>query len=339
MENDKTKNSENLDFDNFKKQIYFKNGNKDVHYTFEQLKIKGNLYKTDLIWYEGLERWTKVSDIFELSSIALSRPPLTKKEKNLEYLKKSLKPSLIIYTLFSVILGIFAGLIEKNQYEDFFREIKANEIANEKEDIQRYGIDYKTNPNLNSNGFSYVRENEIYLTRKDGTRYTRWVTYLVGRGIDQEQVSYNNNFKFLFRPYIAILKNAYLSKDERENVGLLLSNFVFSSLVTNLLIIPFIIFGYFIKSKKENTSDEEFNSKIKKQKNEQKIANSQSYKKLKNLFETGFLTKEEFESKVKNINLIDIDNERIRRQDKNVEYILLSIVVIGIILLIISNVK
>lgn len=210
MITEKTTNSENLNFDNFKERIYFKNSKKDVHYTFEQLKIKGNLYTTDLIWFEGLKNWTKVNEINELSYIALSKPPLTEKEKNILCFKNSLKPSIIFYTIFSVALGIFAGLLEKNQYESFFKETNANEIKNDKEDIQRFGYDYKTNPNLNSGGFSYVRNNEIYVTREDGTQFTRWSSYLVGRGIDQEQVSYNENHKFLFRPYKAIIKHANL---------------------------------------------------------------------------------------------------------------------------------
>jgi hypothetical protein len=251
--------SENLNFDTFKERIYFKNGKKKVHYTFDQLMIKGNLYTNDLIWFEGLKNWTKVSEIEELSSIALSEPPLTQTEKNILCFKKSLKPSLLIYLVLSLFLGISAGFLEKYQYDIFFAEVNANSIENQKEDdelnakYRREYPDYQNNINESKPSFSSysnMHENEVYATNDDGTRFTRWSSYLAVRGTDQEQISYNQSYKFLFRPYKAIIKHANLSREERENMGLLIFNFTLSALVSNLLLLPFLILIYFFRNKR-----------------------------------------------------------------------------------------
>lgn len=259
MIQEKVIKSENLNFDNFKERVYFKNGKKKDHYTFDQLKIKGNLYTNDLIWFEGLKNWTKVSEINELSSIALSEPPLTQREKNILSFKKALKPSLSIYLIFSLFLGVSAGFLEKYQYDIFFEEVNTNSIKNQKEEDElnaKNRIDYpEYQNNINESkpsfeSYSNMRSNEVYVTNEDGTRFTRWSYTLSTRGTDQEQVSYNESHKFLFRPYKAIIKHANLSKEERENIGLLLSNFTLSALVTNLLLLPFLILVYFFKNKK-----------------------------------------------------------------------------------------
>ena len=260
MIQEKVIKSENLNFDNFKERVYFKNGKKKDHYTFDQLKIKGNLYTNDLIWFEGLKNWTKVSEINELSSIALSEPPLTQREKNILSFKKALKPSLSIYLIFSLFLGVSAGFLEKYQYDIFFEEVNTNSIKNQKEEDElnaKNRIDYpEYQNNINESkpsfeSYSNMRSNEVYVTNEDGTRFTRWSYTLSTRGTDQEQVSYNESHKFLFRPYKAIIKHANLSKEERENIGLLLSNFTLSALVTNLLLLPFLILVYFFKNKKK----------------------------------------------------------------------------------------
>jgi hypothetical protein len=262
MIKEKTINSESLNFDKFKGQIYFKNGKKDIHYTFEQLKIKGNLYTTDLIWFEGLKKWTIVNEINELSSIALSKPPLTEKEKYILSFKESIKPSLIFYVIFSIILGIATGFLERHQYITFIDEITNNCKQNiEREDeIKRKNqkfiteLNQKNDFNLSENkidfsSYSDMPSNEIYATNKDGSRFTRWRSVLAIRGTDQEQISYNHDSKFLFRPYQAIIEHANLSKKERENISLLLFNFVLSALVTNLLFLPILSLVYFFKIK------------------------------------------------------------------------------------------
>jgi hypothetical protein len=251
--------SESLNLDDFKERIYFKNGKKKEYYTFDQLRIKGNLYTNDLIWFEGLKNWTKVSEINELSSIALSEPPLTKREKNNLCIKKALKPSLSIYLIYSLILGISAGLLEKYQYDIFFKEVNENSNRHQKEDDElneknrREFGEFPNNINDSKpsfTGYSNMHQDEIYVTNDDLTTFTRWSSYLPERGTDQEQISYNKSHKFLFRPYKAIIKHANLSSEERENIVLLLSNFTSSALVTNLLLLPFLILIYFFKNKK-----------------------------------------------------------------------------------------
>jgi hypothetical protein len=257
-------NSENLNFDYFKEQIYFKNGKKDVYYTFDQLNIRGNLYNNDLIWFEGLKNWTKVSDIIELSSIALSKPPLTEKEKNILFFKNSIKPSIIFYLIFSLILGTTAGFLEKYQYDKFIDEINYNYKKNiEREDEikrenQKIISKWRESSNFNFSenkidfsSYSDMPSNEVYATNKDGSRFTRWKSVLAIRGIDQEQISYNYTHKLIFRPYKAIIEHTNLSKDERENIGLLLFNFVLSALVTNLLLLPFLILIVFLRNKRK----------------------------------------------------------------------------------------
>lgn len=241
--------SENLNFDDFKERIYFKNGKKKVYYTFDQLKIKGNLYTNDLIWFEDLKNWTKVSEIDELSSIALSEPPLTQKEKNILCFKKSLKPSIIFYIFFSIFIGIFSALLEKEQYKYFMYEINKNIESLKKDGL--YTVNSNNSYKENSfESYSEMRPSEIYVTNEDGTKFTRWSYTLPTRGTDQEQISYNKSYNFLFRPYKAIIEHANLSIEERENTWILLSNFTYSTLITNFLLLPFLILAYFFKNKK-----------------------------------------------------------------------------------------
>lgn len=251
---------ENLNFENLKDKIYFKNGNKKTHYSFEQLSIKGNLYENDLIWFDGLKDWTKVSNIDELSSIALSIPPFTEREKNVLCFKKSLKPSIIIYLIFSIFLGILAGLLEKQQYEMFFEEVNTNSINNQKEEdknkakLDEENYEYAsgvTESKPSFSGYSNMQQDEIYATNSDGEHYTRWKSYLPERGTDQEQISYNQHYSFLFRPYVAIISNANLSREERDNISNLITNFILSSLATNLLLLPLMILLFFLKYKKK----------------------------------------------------------------------------------------
>ncbi|HAH55064.1 MAG TPA: hypothetical protein DCM02_07205 [Flavobacterium sp.] len=263
MVTEKTANLENLNFDKFKGQIYFKNGKKDVHYTFEQLKIKGNLYTTDLIWFEGLKNWTKVKEIAELAAIALSKPPLTEKEKNIQCFKNSIKPSIIFYVIFSLLLGTTSGFLEKYQYDVFIDEINNNHKQNiERENEitrknQKFISELQKSSDFNfsenrtdTSGYTDMPSNEIYATGKNGVRFTRWKSVFAIRGTDQEQISYNHTHKVLFRPYQAIIKHANLSKEERENISLLLLNFVLAALLTNLLLLPFLSLIYFFKNKR-----------------------------------------------------------------------------------------
>lgn len=209
--------------------VYFKNvdGKKSSPLFIENFKIKGSLYENDLIWREGLLEWTKAKDIEEIRVYALLEPPKTKLEHNIIIIKSSIFKSLKYYIIISFFIGVFSALLEKYQYQDFVNSIDK--------------ID-----NLNYNGG--IRPSEIYASREDGSRYSRWTAYS-NIGQDNEQISFEENYKFLFRPYKAIFDVANLSIEERENMAILISNFTLSAFVSNLFFLPLFLF-LFLKQKK-----------------------------------------------------------------------------------------
>jgi hypothetical protein len=208
--------------------VYFKNvdGKKSSPLSIENFKIKGSLYENDLIWREGLLEWTKAKDIEEIRVYALLEPPKTKLEHNIIIIKSSIFKSLKYYIMISFCIGGFSALLEKYQYQEFVNSIDK--------------ID-----NVNSNGIT--TPSEIYASREDGTRYTRWTTYS-NFGEDNEQISYNENYKFLFRPYKAIFDDANLSIVERENILILLFNFTLSSFLSNLFLLPLLLLLFLKKT-------------------------------------------------------------------------------------------
>lgn len=246
-------------------RIYFKNGEKKVHYTLENLKIKGNLYDSDLIWYEGLPTWKKASEIEELKLISLSTPPLTSKELKIKNLKYSIKTCLITYCILSLFVGVSSGLLEKYQYDVFAEKIKESSDKEEKKE-KAFIAKNKTYNTFDSeeglsslntskeedfsiNEWTNLTRDETSVQNEDGTYYTRWSKFMTTRYFDNEQVSYNYSHKFLFRPYKAFFGHVNLSKEERESSFLLISNFTMSSFVSNLILIPFLILIFF-KSKR-----------------------------------------------------------------------------------------
>ena len=206
-------------------KVYFKNinGLKSSPYSIQDFKIKGNLYQNDLIWREGLSNWTKAKDIEEIKEYALLEPPKTRLENNIYNLKSSLFKSLRYYIIISLFIGFFSAILEKYQYQNFINSI----------DI----IDQ-------SSGSEGISASQIYASREDGTRYTRWTTYS-NFGEDNEQISYNENYMFLFRPYKAIFDDANLSILERENIVLLLFNFTLSSFISNIFLLPLLLLLFF----------------------------------------------------------------------------------------------
>lgn len=211
-------------------KVYFKNvhGKKSSPLSIEDFKIKGNLYENDLIWREGLLEWTKAKDIEEIRDYALLEPPKTKLENNIIIIKSSFFKSLKYYIIFSFFIGVFSALLEKYQYQEFVNSIE--KIDN---------INYKRG----------IRPSEIYASREDGSRYSRWTTYS-NIGEDNEQISFEENYKFLFRPYKAIFDVANLSITERGNMAILIFNFTLSAFVSNLFFLPLFLFLFF-KTKKQ----------------------------------------------------------------------------------------
>ncbi len=307
---------------------YLKNRNTKRSYTLEELISEEPIFENDLIWKNGFTDWTYAGEIDELKEYVLQTPPSTKSIIFLKSLYNSLRPSIIIFLIFSVLIGTSAALIEKHQYNGFMEKIQPNidealkkeeEFRNaklryeeeqerervRKEKLKTYSrqkfeqkekelkllqeqafsqYKYESNPDqklyyynladdylkqreknlqsyqyqqrVNSNesldltmsksdglvSVSYdVPSNTIYASDGNGNRYTRWNVY-AGVG-NHEQISYENNYKFLFRPYKAFFSVVNLSNEEVENSFLLWWNFLLSALLTNLIFYPILIFG------------------------------------------------------------------------------------------------
>jgi hypothetical protein len=223
------------------KRNYFKNikGKRSEPMEFEQ--IKTNIYKNDLIWYEGIDGWKKASEIEELKEFAISEPPKTESEEKKEIYKRAMKPTLLFYILFSLALGIFSGFLEGTQYISFQRKIDRQ-------------VQYlKDNGSYNSGGgFSQM---EVYVEKpfSDGL-YSRWYSY--NRGYDNEQVSYEKRHNIFFRPYKGLYDVVNLSKSERDSMPTLLLNFILSALITNLILLPFIyLFNVYKQKRKYKKED------------------------------------------------------------------------------------
>jgi hypothetical protein len=103
---------------------YFKNRKTKKSYTFNELINSEPIFKDDLIWTEGIPNWIPAKEFEELESYVLERPPERKSIVLLKNLKKSIFPALIIVIIFSIILGISSGLIEKWKYEVFLGNVQ-----------------------------------------------------------------------------------------------------------------------------------------------------------------------------------------------------------------------
>lgn len=234
-------------------KIFFKNknGKRSQPYTIEDFKIKGNLYTDDLIWFDGLDNWTKASNIEELKSYAIVRPPLTNTEKNLRSLKTAINPTILCYIIISIAVGISGALLEKNKYENFINSITKTEYTPSNSSNYNDG-------KIRLTEYSNIKQSDVYAPKEDGNGYyTRWTVYsTIGNQDNSEQRSYEETYKFLFRPYKTFYETVNLSNEEINNLHILLFNFVYSSFVTNLIFIPllFLLF-YLIKRKTANQND------------------------------------------------------------------------------------
>lgn len=229
-------------------KIYFKNknGKRSQPYTIEDFKIRGNLYTDDLIWHEGLDNWTKASNIDELKDYAISRPPLTNSEENIQSLKLAINPTILFYIIISLIIGISGALLEKNKYGTFINSITKTQYTPSNNDNY-------DNDKISFTEYSNVKHSDIYALEENGNRYyTRWKVYsTVGNQDNSEQMSYEKTHKFLFRPYRTFYEIVNLSNEEINNLHILLLNFIYSSFVTNLIFIPLLLLlFYLIKRKK-----------------------------------------------------------------------------------------
>lgn len=215
--------------------LYFKsiNGKKSRPYTIDELKEKGNLFKTELIWREGLSKWSMAKDIEELRIYAIQEPPKTNFENKIDISKYSLIKSFWYFIVFSIFIGVFSSLVEKYQYQNFINSIKKIDHSHDNNTMSSSNkmVDYS---NI---GFS-----EIYAQNEDGTFYTRWKRYYTTGIGDNEQLSYEYSHSFLFRPYKALFDVTYLSQSERESIFELFKNFILSSFASNIFFFPILFF-------------------------------------------------------------------------------------------------
>lgn len=103
---------------------YFLNRNNKRSYSLQELINSGVIFNDDLIWKKGLSDWTMAQNIIELKDHVLERPPEKKSKIILKRIKDSILPSIVILILFSVVLGITAGLLEKHQYNAFIEKVQ-----------------------------------------------------------------------------------------------------------------------------------------------------------------------------------------------------------------------
>lgn len=103
---------------------YFLNRNNKRSYTLQELINSGVIFNDDLIWKKGLSDWTIAQNIIELKDHVLERPPEKKSKIILKRIKDSIVPSIVILILFSVVLGITTGLLEKHQYNAFIEKVQ-----------------------------------------------------------------------------------------------------------------------------------------------------------------------------------------------------------------------
>lgn len=215
--------------------LYFKsiNGKKSRPYTIEELKEKGNLFEKELIWREGLAKWTMAKDIKELSIYSIQEPPKTNFENNLEIIKYSFVKSFWYYVIFSIFIGIISSLVEKYQYQNFINSIDKIDHSNDDNSI----------PNDNKMvDYSNIRFGELRAQNDDGTFYSRWARFHTSGMGDNEQLSYEYSHSFIFRPYKAIFDVVYLSSYERESNIELFKNFIMSSFASNIFFFPILFF-------------------------------------------------------------------------------------------------
>lgn len=105
---------------------YFKNRNNKKSYTLEELINSDPIFDDDLIWKKGLSDWTKANKIEELQGHVLERPPEKKSKVLIRRIKQSLLHSVIILISFSAVIGLTAGIKEKNKYYNFIVKVQPN---------------------------------------------------------------------------------------------------------------------------------------------------------------------------------------------------------------------
>lgn len=104
--------------------LYYINNNRKEPFTIKDIEKGKIIYEDDLIWHDKLDDWVKAKDVPELLDFIRKKPPISKRERNIKRFSKALTMGFLVYFLFSVLIGVVAGLIEKNDFEKFFAEVK-----------------------------------------------------------------------------------------------------------------------------------------------------------------------------------------------------------------------
>jgi hypothetical protein len=127
---------------------YINNGNENGGpFTFEELKNQP-VYKTTLIWYQGMDEWKHAENIEELNSLFTVQPPPIKRiapiqdESNDEVVETilGLKKSYFYLAVASLVIFIFIitlNIIQESKKNELELKNKETEFSNEKVKLQR----------------------------------------------------------------------------------------------------------------------------------------------------------------------------------------------------------
>lgn len=164
---------------------------------------------------------------------------IKQREQNFEARDKTLERlHTEAYNKFLTATNIYDQEYYMNQANDYLDQREANyNIYMQQKELWNNNALSKNDNSIELVSYNVPRNTlSIY---KNGEWYSRWNVY---QGVgNHEQISYNENHRFLLRPYRAIFGVVNLSNDEIKNTSELLINFTSSALVTNLVLLPFII--------------------------------------------------------------------------------------------------
>ncbi len=114
--------------------LFYINNNRDRFYTLKDLEDgKLVVFDDDLVWHENIDKWEYACNVSEINLFLRKRPPLSVSTKKLLFFKKSAIRYFLFYCIFSVLVGITAGLLEFSQFTAFQSEIETCTIKNNKE--------------------------------------------------------------------------------------------------------------------------------------------------------------------------------------------------------------
>lgn len=127
------------------------------------------------------------------------------------------------------------------------------ELTQDRLSLMESGPPIDLSPDDNISLISYsIPQDEIYIY-EDGKYTTRWCSYVSDNSFN-ENLSYENCHKFLFRPYRAIFDIANLSQKEIDNSAIFSVNMILSSLVSNIFLLFILIPFFYLRKKRDHLS-------------------------------------------------------------------------------------